>query len=180
LAEAHFLPWNRLQRVIDPTLVLDGAVLPCFFVGSASVTNAAGKVLRANLLGHAITRDPKLEKWEILTPDVPLIGVSERAPDGVENIMIFRTGDHCTMIFSECLANQHLALATSLDLVSWQLGGPIELPRQKWMMHKYGAPFVWREKNQWLMMLMGENAASRTTFGLLTLPDGKNWTLLQE
>lgn len=180
LTEARFLPWNKLKRVIDPTLVLDGDVLHCFFIGSANVTNPPGKVLRANLLGHAITRDPKLEHWEILTTNAPLIGVSERAPDGVENIMIFPTGDHWTMIFSEGLANQHLALATSSDLISWGQHGAIELPRQKWMARKYGAPFVWREKDQWLMMLMGEDAASKTTFGLLTSPDGKKWTLLPE
>jgi sucrose-6-phosphate hydrolase SacC (GH32 family) len=180
LSEARFLLWNKLQRVIDPTLVLDGDTLHCFFVGSANVTNSAGKILRANLLGHAITRDPKLERWEILTTNAPLIGVSERAPDGVENIMIFRTGGHWTMIFSEGLADQHLALATSKDLISWKIGNPIELPRQKWMTHKYGAPFVWREENQWLMILMGENSAGRTTFGLLTSPDGEKWTLLPE
>lgn len=144
------------------------------------MTNAAGKTLRANLLGHAITRDPKLEHWEILTTNAPLIGVSERAPDGVENIMIFQTGNYWTMIFSEGLANQHLALATSTDLISWQQQGAMEMPRQKWMTHKYGAPFVWREANQWLMILMGENAAGRTTFGLLNSPDGKKWTLLPE
>lgn len=179
LTGARFLPWNRLKRVIDPTLVLDGETLHCFFVGSANVTNAAGKILRANLLGHAITRDPKLERWEILTTNAPLLGVSERAPDGVENVMVFRTGDHWTMIYSEGLANQHLALATSGDLISWKLEGPIELPRQKWMMRKYGAPFVWRERELWLMILMGENAAGRTTFGLLTSPDGKKWTLIE-
>lgn len=180
LTEARFLPWNGLQRVIDPTLVLDGDTLHCYFVGSANVTNAAGKVLRANLLGHAITRDPKLERWEILTTNSPLIGVSERAPDGVENIMIFHTGDYWTMIFSEGLANQHLALATSTNLISWQQHGAIEIPRQKWMAKKYGAPFVWRERDQWLMILMGESAAGRTTFGLLTSPDGRKWTPLPE
>jgi len=180
LTEARFLPWNRLQRVIDPTLVLHGDVLHCFFVGSASVTNAAGKVLRANLLGHAITRDSKLENWEILTPGSPLIGISERAPDGVENIMVFRTGEHWTMIFSEGLANQHLALATSANLLTCKLEGPIELPRQKWMAHKYGAPFVWREKHRWLMILMGENTVGHTAFGLLTSLDGQKWTLLPE
>ena len=94
--------------------------------------------------------------------------------------MIFRTGDHWTMIFSEGLANQHLALATSSDLFSWKLGGPIELPRQKWMVRKYGAPFVWCDANQWMMMLMGESATGRTTFGLLTSPDGTKWSLLPE
>ena len=180
LTEARFLPWNKLKRVIDPTFVLEGDVLHCYFIGSANVTNAAGTILRANLLGHAITRDPKLERWELLTANAPLLGVSERAPDGVENIMIFRTGDCWSMIYSEGLADQHLALATSKDLISWQLGGPIEVPRQKWMTHKYGAPFVWREENQWLMILMGENAVSKTTFGLLTSPDAKEWMLLPE
>lgn len=180
LTEARGLPWNTHKRVIDPTLVVEGDTLHCYFIGSADVKDAAGKTLRANLLGHAITHDAKLEHWEILTPNAPLLGVSANAPDGVENIMIFRTGEQWTMIYSEGLANQHLALATSADLRSWQLRGPIELPRQKWMAHKYGAPFVWREDRQWLMMLMGENAASKTTFGLLTSPDGKKWTLLPE
>ena len=72
-------------------------------------------------MGHAITRDPKLEKWEILTPDAPLIGFSESAPDGVENTMIIRTGDRWTMIYSEGLADQHLAIATSPDLIEWKL-----------------------------------------------------------
>ena len=180
LTEARSLPWNKLKRLIDPTLVLDGEVLHCFFIGSENITNAAGKVFHANLLGHAVSRDPKLERWEILNTNAPLLGVSERAPDGVENIMIFRTGDHWTMIFSEGLENQHLALATSMDLVSWKLAGPIELPRQKWMARKHGAPFVWREDDQWRMILMGENSSGRTTFGLLTSPDGKEWTLLPE
>jgi sucrose-6-phosphate hydrolase SacC (GH32 family) len=180
LTEARFLPWNKLQRVIDPTLVLDGDTLHCFFIGSANVTNADGKILRANLLGHAITRDPKLEHWEILTTNAPLLGVSRRAPDGVENIMIFRTGDHWTMIFSEGLANQHLALATSTNLILWEQHGSIEITRQKWMAHKYGAPFVWRDGGRWFMVLMGENAVGRTTFGLLTSPDGKKWTPLPE
>jgi len=30
------------------------------------------------------------------------------------------------------------------------------------------------------MILMGEDAAGKTTFGLLTSPDGKQWTLLPE
>ncbi len=180
LSKARFLPWNVLQRVIDPTLVIEGDVLHCYFVGSANVTNSAGKVLRANLLGHAVTRDANLEQWDILTTNAPLVGVSERAPDGVENIMVFRTGQRWTMIFSEGLADQHLALATSPDLASWELGGPIDLPPQKWMARKYGAPFVWREPDQWLMILMGENAARRTTFGLLTSPDGSHWVPLPE
>lgn len=180
LTEARFLPWNALERVIDPTLVLEGDALHCFFVGSANFTNAAGKTVRANLLGHAITRDPKLERWDILSAKAPLLGVSERAPDGVENVMVFRTGDRWTMIYSEGLADQHLALANSTDLREWKLAGPLELPRQKWMVRKYGAPFVWRETDQWLMILMGQSATGRTTFGLLTSPDGTRWTPLPE
>ncbi|HSI12183.1 MAG TPA: hypothetical protein VK961_09070 [Chthoniobacter sp.] len=180
LPEARMLPWNTSQRVIDPTLVVEGDTLHCYFIGSTNVTDAAGKTLRANLLGHAITHDPQLEHWEILTPDVPLLGVSESAPDGVENIMIFRSGKEWVMIYSEGLVNQHLALAVSADLVAWQPQGPLELPRQKWIAHKYGAPFVWREGGQWLMILMGEDAAGKTSFGLLTSPDGKQWTLLPE
>lgn len=178
--DARFLPWNSLKRVIDPTLVLDGETLHCFFVGSANVTNAAGKTLRANLLGHALTRDPKLEQWEILSTNAPLLGVSERAPDGVENVMVFRTGDRWTMIYSEGLADQHLALATSTDLRLWKPAGPIRIAPQKWMARKYGAPFVWREGDQWLMILMGQNAAGRTAFGLLASTDGRRWTPLPE
>jgi len=84
------------------------------------------------------------------------------------------------MIYSEGLANQHLALASSTDLREWKLAGPIELPRQKWMVRKYGAPFVWRETDQWLMILMGQSETGKTTFGLLTSPDGRHWALLPE
>jgi hypothetical protein len=180
LTEALNLPWNGLHRVIDPSFVVDGDTLHCFFIGSANHTNANGQVIRANLMGHATTRDPNLEKWEILTPDQPLIGCSGRAPDGVENTMVFKTGDNWTMIYSEGLASQHLALATSPDLINWKLWGPIKIPRQQWMSRKFGAPFVWRDGSQWLMILMGENASSRTSFGLLTSTDGAHWKLLPE
>jgi sucrose-6-phosphate hydrolase SacC (GH32 family) len=180
LEEAAALPWNDCRRVIDPTLVVDGGTLHCYFVGSGKTKNAKGDETRANLLGHAVTRDPKLEKWEIISRDEPLIGVSQEAPDGVENIMIFRTGDHWTMIYSEGLANQHLAHATSMDLMTWKIAGPIHIPRQSWMARKYGAPFVWREKDKWWMILMGENAGNRTTFGLLHSTDGKHWINLPE
>jgi sucrose-6-phosphate hydrolase SacC (GH32 family) len=180
LTEAMNLPWNELHRVIDPSFVVDGDTLHCFFIGSAYRRNANGQTVRGNLMGHAITRNMDLKKWKILTPDAPLIGFSEQAPDGVENTMIFRTGDHWTMIYSEGLAAQHLALATSPDLIKWNLAGPIELSRQEWMAHRYGAPYVWRDSSQWLMILMGENAAGRTTFGLLTSSDGEHWKLLPD
>jgi len=177
LPEANKLPWNNLGRAIDPSFVLDGDTLHCFFVGSTKLPNPPGG--KANLIGHAITRDPKLEKWEILSKDAPIIGISNRAPDGAENTMVFKTGDHWTMIFSEGLTNQHLALATSKDLRDWKIEGPIEIARQKWCSHIYGAPFVWREDSQWVMILMGTNAG-RTTFGLLTSPDGEHWSQLPE
>jgi sucrose-6-phosphate hydrolase SacC (GH32 family) len=180
LAGAAQLPWNTHHRVIDPSFVLAGDTLHCFFVGSGDTTNAAGKKLRANLLGHAITRDPALERWEILTREAPLIGISPSAPDGVENVMVFRAGDHWAMIYSEGLENQHLALATSSDLRSWKLEGPIEIPRQKWMSRKYGAPFVWRDGAGWRMILMGQNDQGHTSFGLLDSADDRHWHLLPE
>ena len=180
LAEANQLAWNTYRRAIDATFVVDGDTLHCFFVGSSNAVNAKGKKVRCNLLGHAITKDPNLETWEILTKDAPLIGASKEAPDGVENIMILRTGDHWTMIYSEGLAEQRLAHATSKNLTDWKLAGPLDIPRQSWMARRYGAPFVWQEGDRWLMILMGENAKGRTTFGLLHSPDGKKWTPLPE
>jgi hypothetical protein len=180
LEEAAQLPWNGQQRVIDPTLVVDGESLHCFFVGSAFHKDDTGNDVRANLMGHAITRDPKLKNWEILTRSHPLINWSDKAPDGVENTMVFKTGDHWTMIYSEGLANQHLALATSRDLLAWESAGPISIPCQFWMSRKFGAPFVWREDTRWLMILMGTNRRDRTAFGLLTSVDGKGWALLPE
>lgn len=180
LDEAAHLPWNTYKRVIDPTLVVEGDTLHCWFVGSADFPQPNGKKLRANLLGHAITRDPKMETWEILSREAPLLGVSERAPDGVENIMVFHTGDHWTMIFSEGLARQHLAWAVSKDLRTWDVKGEIPIPPQKWMSRKHGAPFVWQEGDAWRMILMGENNDKRTTFGLLDSPDGLRWTPLPE
>lgn len=174
LKEAMSLPWNDARRVIDPTLVVDGDTLHCWFVGTTM------KPDKANLLGHAITRDPNLEHWEILTQDAPLLGRSERAPDGVENVMVYRTGDHWTMLFSEGLRKQHLAWATSTDLRAWEVRGTVAVPRQSWMEVKYGAPFVWPEGKGWAMILMGENKLNRTTFGLLTSPDGVRWTPLPE
>lgn len=175
LKEAMGLPWNDAQRVIDATLVVEGDTLHCWFVGSTMTPPP-----RANLLGHALTRDPKLETWEILTPDAPLLGRSDRAPDGVENVMVYRTGDQWTMLFSRGLRDQHLAWATSSDLRSWKVGGEVDVPRQEWMAARYGAPFVWPEGDGWAMILMGENKQGRTTFGLFTSPDGLCWTGLPE
>jgi sucrose-6-phosphate hydrolase SacC (GH32 family) len=174
LPEANRLPWNDAGRAIDPSLVVDGDTLHCFFVGTTM------KPSKANLMGHAITRDPKLQQWEILTTNAPMIGRGERAPDGVENTMVFRTGDSWTMIYSEGLLRQHLALANSQDLAVWRMEGPISLARQKWMNRKHGAPFVWRDGDGWRMILMGTDDRDRTTFGLLSSRDGHQWTLLSE
>lgn len=180
LTEALQLPWNQDHRVIDPSFIVDGDTLHCFFIGSAYVTDSTGKKIRSNLMGHAITKDPDLKQWKILTPDQPLIGASPNAPDGVENLMVFKTGTFWTMIYSEGLVHQHLARATSPDLIIWKLAGDIHLPIQTWMAHRYGAPFVWRENFGWVMILMGENAQTRTSFGLLSSPDGENWTIRPE
>jgi len=48
------------------------------------------------------------------------------------------------------------------------------------MSRKFGAPYVWRDGPQWLMILMGTSAQERTTFGLLSSTDGRNWCLLPE
>ncbi len=181
LEEAAQLPWNNQHRVIDPTFVVDGDVLHCFFVGTDVVPGANGRPEnRANLMGHAITRDPTLRRWEILTRAAPLIGRSERAPDGVENTMIIRTGDHWTMIYSEGLNDQHLAVAVSANLKDWTLQGAVALPRQSWYARRFGAPFIWRDASRWIMILMGENDRERTTFGLLISDDGTKWTPLPE
>jgi len=177
LEAANKLPWNTQGRVIDPTFVVDGDTLHCFFVGSAKRNVPGGK---ANLIGHATTKDPNLREWKILTTEKPMIEDSDRVPDGAENMMVFKTGDHWTMIYSEGLMDQHLAIATSGNLIDWKLEGPIDIGKQGWLSVKYGAPFVWRDGDRWLMILMGEDAKRKTTFGLLSSPDGKNWTLLPE
>lgn len=177
LDEARQLPWNIDRRLIDPSFVVDGDTLHCYFVGSSGLS--AG--LRANYLGHAITRDPKLRHWQISSADAPLLGVSEHAPDGVENVMVFHAGGRWIMIFSEGLANQHLAYATSSDLVHWERVGQLGLSRQWWMKHRYGAPFVWREGDRWVMALMGEaTPGNRSYLGLLHSSDGIHWTLCPE
>ncbi len=180
LEEAASLAWNQHRRLIDATFVIEGDVLHCFFVGSKSIRYPDGSGGHANLLGHAITRDPELKKWEILTQDEPIFGTSEEAPDGVENIAIFRTGDHWTMLYSKGLRDQRLALAESKDLRSWTSHGFLEIPRQGWMALRFGAPFVWWEKDRFWMILMGESKAAWTTFGLFHSEDGKIWTPLPE
>ena len=191
LEEALTLPWNTIGRTIDPTLFVgpDGK-LHCFFIGSQYLpdhTNGGKRRRKANLLGHAVTDDPEMRSWEILTPERPLLGVSERAADGVENVAVFKRRDgRFQMIYSEGLVAQHLAYATSSDLYTWEDGGQLQLDlgQHSWLEGRYGAPFVWREKASgcFMMALMGEYsmkaAYHRSAIGLLSSTDGVRWQLL--
>jgi len=177
LPEANELAWNTKKRAIDPTFVVDADKLHCFFAGSC-----IWGTKHANLLGHAVSTDPTLKAWKVLTPDTPVIGQSAEAPDGVENIAVVRVDDMWLMIYSEGMMEQHLALATSSNLLDWKLQGRIELPVQSWMKRRYGAPAVWKEAERWWMILMGQDKTlgGTTTFGLLYSPDAVHWTLLPE
>lgn len=176
LEEAARLPWNQAQRVIDPTFVVDGEYLHCYFVGTDLVHYSG----HTNLLGHAITSDPNLREWKITTTDKPLIGVGKDAPDGVENVTVFRHGTQWIMIYSEGLVHQHLAYALSDDLIAWRHMGQIDIENQSWVVTKYGAPFVWEEDGLFIMILMGEDQQNQTTFGLLSSLDGIHWKMLKE
>ncbi|MBP6803403.1 MAG: hypothetical protein KA362_04785 [Chloroflexi bacterium] len=178
LEQVLTLPWNLDKRAIDPSFVLLGKELHCFFVGSDGYLNQSPD--RANLLGHAMTTDPHLQEWQILSHSQPLMG-RDRAPDGVENVVIYRTGDKWTMLFSEGLADQHLALAQSDDLLTWEHFGQVQIAPQQWLSKKYGAPFVWQEQEQYFMVLMGEeNVTGKTTFGFLVSSNGLHWTAVRE
>ena len=202
LEEALDLPWNTQHRAIDPTLFVgpDGK-LHCFFIGSTSLPQPASakaqRPRRANLLGHAVTDDTKLKRWRVVTTEKPLLGVSERAPDGVENVAVFQRHDGSyQMIYSEGLVAQHLAYAVSSDLYTWhdrgQLklagagpvpAGAVDVRVQAWMAGRYGAPFVWRDSDGcFRMTLMGEYevVTHRSAVGLLGSADGEQWELLAE
>ena len=173
LGEALDLPWNTRRRAIDPTLVVDGDTLHCFFVGGGP---GFGRE-RANLLGHAVSRDPALRDWRIVSVERPLIGASEAAPDGVENLTVVRHDGQWWMIYSEGLDNQHLALATSPDMFAWTLRGRIDVPAEEWLAFRHGAPAIWRENGQWAMLLMGEESADhRSSLGLFSSTDLLHWS----
>lgn len=176
LEEAVHLPWNQANRVIDPTFVTEGERLHCFFVGTDRVHYASA----TNLVGHAYTDDPELKEWTITTVDSPLIGTCEDGPDGAENVTVFRNNNEWVMIYSEGLKSQHLAYITSKDLIHWGNKGKITIPEHSWMFTRYGAPYVWKEDEYWVMILMGEDGNSHTTFGLLTSKDGIIWEALSE
>jgi len=181
LPEANTLPWNTRQRAIDPTFVVDGDTLHCYFVGGTPTEGENQfQEANANLLGHAWTQDPELEKWTVVSREEPLFGRSSLAPDGVENVLVFRPADKWLMIYSEGLKCQHLALAESDDLFKWERKGIIEIPHQAWLANRHGAPSVWKEGDIWKMLLMGEDAERRGTIGMLTSPDGLHWTPLPE
>jgi sucrose-6-phosphate hydrolase SacC (GH32 family) len=194
MPQANELPWNTRRRCIDPSFVVDGDQLHCFFVGSCDLPVSAGNApdapvtarpQHANLVGHAVTSDPALQHWQILTPSQPMLGITERAPDGSENVMVIRTGpdnspNKWTMIYSEGLAAQHLAYAISSDLLHWQIGEIIQLLSQPWMEVKHGAPFVWRESERWWMILMGEDRQGQTSFGLLHSTDAIHWDAVKK
>jgi hypothetical protein len=179
LSEANELPWNTCQRAIDPTFVVDGEVLHCFFVGSCATDTPDHHI---NMVGHAVSTDPGLQRWCIITRDAPLIGRSQGAHTdaSANNVTVFRTGEGWTLIYSEGVADQHLAWARSPDLLRWEFQGALPLPAQRWMSRKHGAPFVWREGDGYMMILMGTDAADWTTFGLLTSRDGVHWAPLPE
>ena len=171
LDQALTVPWNTDKRAIDPSFVVDGDQLHCFFVGS----DGLGTPQRANLLGHAVTRDPILEEWNILTIESPLMG-RDRAPDGVENVVVYRAGGRWIMMLSEGIEEQHLALAASNDLLVWEPLGRVAIPAQTWCSFRHGAPFVWQEQSSYFMILMGEEGSShRSSLGLFRSPDGMHW-----
>ena len=173
LQEAASLPWNQANRVIDPTFVADGERLHCFFVGTDRIHYQSP----INLVGHAYTDDPQLQKWILTTVDSPLIGACEEAPDGAENVTVFHNGKEWIMIYSEGLINQHLASIVSSDLIHWGNRRKIDIPGQSWLAVRYGAPFVWKEDEKWMMILMGEAENGHTTFGLLSSADGYHWNM---
>ena len=176
LKEVLNLAWNTDRRAIDPSFVVDGDELHCFFVGS----DGLGTPNRANLLGHAVTRDPMLKEWKILNVEAPLMG-RDRAPDGVENVVVYRAAHQWIMMLSEGMENQHLALACSDDLRTWQPAGSVSIPSQPWLSFRHGAPFVWQEEGTYFMILMGEeNPEHRSSIGFLTSSDGICWELLPE
>jgi hypothetical protein len=182
LDEALRLPWNTAGRLIDPTFVVKGDTLHCYFVGSAFLTDKLGKTLRGNLIGHAMTQDPLLKKWKITSSDKAIFGFSTRAPDGCENVSVFKAKNDWIMIYSEGLEKQHLALASSKDLLTWKEEGLLELEHQAWNQKKSGAPFVWCEGDKLKMLLMGTDEQDHTTLGLLeaSVSNVKSWKMLPQ
>jgi hypothetical protein len=177
LMQANSLPWNTVHRASDPSFVADGDTLHCFFVGAQGQNGSRG-----DFLGHAITQDPQLQEWEILSWDNPVAVASDSELTGMQHQCIFRSGDRLwTMIYSEGLPNEHLAYAQSADLMTWERQGRLDLPVQSWMKGRYGAPYVWRDADgRWLMLLMGQDLSGHTSLGLFSSDDALHWEPLPE
>jgi len=178
LDEVLDLPWNGRKRAIDLSFTVDGDTLHAWFVGNAA-PGCTDPKRRGNLLGHAMTKDPELKAWTITSVETPLIENYDRAPDGVENVVVYRAAGRWVMMLSEGIARQHLGYAVSDNLRDWEIRDEIPLVPQPWMAHRYGAPFVWQEEDRYYMLLMGEESAdNRSSLGLLHSSDGLRWTLL--
>ena len=186
------------RRAIDPTLVVSAAsgacpgpgaapaggpradaasdvVLHCFFTGT---TKRPGAVKHCNLMGHALCTDPRLDAWQVTTPQAPLMG-SGVHPEGVENWCVVPCagegprhglGPRQWMLFlSVGLRDQHVAVCFSDDLRAWSEARRCRFePVQPWMAVRYGAPSVWREEGRLMMALMGEDENECCTIGLRT------------
>lgn len=180
LEEVIDLPWNGKRRAIDISFAKDDDTLHAWFVGNAE-PGCTDPKRQGNLLGHAWTKDPELKDWTITSVDKPLIENYDRAPDGVENVVVYRTGDHWTMMLSEGIANQHLGYAVSNDLFVWEIKDEVPVAKQEWLSYRYGAPYVWQEEDRYFMLLMGEESAdNRSSLGLLHSDDGIHWELIPE
>ncbi len=179
LAEVKQLPWNSYNRAIDPTLVVHGDSLYCFF--TVSVRNPATDK-RANAIGLARTQDPQMVDWEILSTDKPLLGPSEKYPDGVENLAIVpkeQDGAGWTMYYSAGLKNQRIARMDSRDLIHWSGSEPVPLEDQWWCSRVQGAPGLFRnEQGQNFMIIMGSDVDRKTRFGLAKEDSDGQWTML--
>ena len=181
LEEVIDLPWNGKRRAIDISMTADGDTLHAWFVGNAE-SGCTDPKRQGNLLGHAMTQDPDLKDWTITSVDQPLIENYDRAPDGVENVVVYRALGRWVMMLSEGIANQHLGYAVSDDLIEWEIKDEVPVEEQHWLSYRYGAPFVWQEPDgRYVMLLMGEESEdNRSSLGLLHSDDGIHWSVLPE
>ncbi len=178
LAEAWKLSWNTFARAIDPTLVVLGEYLYCFFTASLP---GMGDRKRANGIGLARTTDPNLCEWEIISRDKPFLGPSSAYPDGVENLAIVPgKSSGWTMYYSAGLKNQRIAQMESEDLVVWNNPRPVVLEEQWWCSKVQGAPGLFVDGDQTYMIIMGADDTNRTRFGLARQTGSDKWVFLPE
>ena len=175
LAEVRELPWNHYRRAIDPTIVVDGERAWCFFTASVP---GRGERPRANAIGLAVTRDPELRTWEIITRDAPLLGPSDDYPDGVENLTVFRRDSRWEMLYSAGLRGQRIATMWSEDLIHWHDPTPVALEPQWWCERVQGAPCLVEGMSQPTMLIMGGDANGRTRFGMAVETAPGSWRML--